>query len=112
GDSPSDTATEVTEEVMSTDSSTDVPQSSGDGAVIGDDIQIGDYILLDEVILTKNGVGSDVGSFLTSSNTPYLINNITEDSEGQLWYLLLEEDTGQTGWIVESDLPAYTIQRD
>lgn len=75
-------------------------------------IQVGDVILLETVILTKNTIGSDIGSFLTSPNTSYFIETITEDSTGQLWYLLLEETTEQTGWLVESDLPAYTMQND
>lgn len=75
-------------------------------------IQVGDVILLETVILTKNTIGSDIGSFLTSPNTSYFIETITEDSTGQLWYLLLEETTEQTGWLAESDLPAYTMQND
>lgn len=72
-------------------------------------IEVGDVILIENVILTKNNIGSDVGAFLTSLNTPYLVENVTTDSTGQLWYLLLEQDTQQTGWLAESELPAYTI---
>lgn len=75
-------------------------------------IQVGDVILVDDVILTKNNIGSDVGSFLTSPNTAYFIETITADSTGQLWYLLLEEETQQTGWLAQSNLQAYTVQND
>ena len=63
-------------------------------------------------ILTKNNIGSDVGSFLTSPNTAYFIETITEDSTGQLWYLLLDDNSQQTGWLAQNDLPAYTVQND
>ena len=75
-------------------------------------LEVGDVILIETVILTKNSVNSEIGAFLTSTNAHYFIETVTEDSTGQIWYLLLEEETQQTGWLAESDLPAYTVQNN
>ncbi|MGJ3238098.1 MAG: PP2C family protein-serine/threonine phosphatase [Anaerolineae bacterium] len=75
-------------------------------------LQIGDVIWLDDIILTRTSIGDSVSSFLTTPDRPYQISNIAEDNEGQLWYHLLEEDTGQQGWLSAVDMPPYTIQRD
>ena len=110
GDTSGDATPETTQPVATLES--DSPGTTPDDTVISTEIQIDDVIILDESVLTKFSVGSDVASFSASADVPYRINNITQDSEGQLWYLLLEEDSNQTGWVAESDMPAYTIQSD
>ncbi len=77
-----------------------------------DNLQIGDIIVLDRSIFTKDSMTSDVDSFLTSPDAPYRINNIIEDNEGRLWYRLLEENTAQTGWLAESNLGNYRLQNN
>jgi hypothetical protein len=67
-------------------------------------ITVGDVVTVESSIPTLVRVGESVGSFLTVPNTPYLIQEIFEDSEGQLWYRLLDEESHQTGWIAARDV--------
>lgn len=106
---------DVTPEVTSESATIEnIPSATVSGAdiEISTEIQIDDIIVLDESVLTQFNIGSDVASFLATAGVTYQINNITQDSEGQLWYLLLEDETNQTGWVAESNMPAYSIQSD
>jgi hypothetical protein len=67
-------------------------------------IGVGDAVRVADSIPTLVRVGETVGSFVTAPNTPYLIQEIFEDSEGQLWYRLLDEESHQTGWIAARDV--------
>jgi PPM family protein phosphatase len=67
-------------------------------------IVVGDAVLVAASIPTLVRVGESVGSFVTVPNTPYLIQEIFESSEGQLWYRLLDEATQQTGWVAAQDV--------
>ncbi|MEO0597735.1 MAG: hypothetical protein AAF126_16615, partial [Chloroflexota bacterium] len=54
-------------------------------------------------------IGSDEESFLAESDTSYLVDNIVQDTEGQSWYRLVEDETGLTGWLPADDLPGFTV---
>lgn len=75
-------------------------------------LRVGDIVVLSESVLTLAQVGGEVGSFVAAPQSPYRIDERFEDSEGQVWYRLLEESTEQTGWVTESELPAYQQQPD
>lgn len=66
-------------------------------------IAVGDRVMVADSIPTLVQIGESVGSFVTVPNTPYLIQEIFEDSEGQLWYRLLDDESAQTGWIAAID---------
>ena len=67
-------------------------------------IAVGDRVMVASSLPTLARVGETVGSFVTIPNTPYLIQEIFEDNEGQLWYRLLDEESNQTGWIAARDV--------
>jgi len=67
-------------------------------------ITVGDAVTVAGSIPTLVRVGESVGSFVTIPDTPYIIQEIFEGSEGQLWYRLLDEESNQTGWIAASDV--------
>lgn len=76
-------------------------------------IQIGDTITLSSSVSTLARVDDDeVVAFVAALGTTYFIDNIFEDSEGQLWYRLLDQETDQLGWVSETDLPDNQLQRD
>jgi serine/threonine protein phosphatase PrpC len=67
-------------------------------------ITVGDAVTVAGSLPTLVRVGESVGSFVTIPDTPYIIQEIFESSEGQLWYRLLDEESNQTGWIAASDV--------
>jgi serine/threonine protein phosphatase PrpC len=67
-------------------------------------IVVGDAVTIAGSLPTFVGVGESVGSFVTIPDTPYIIQEIFESSEGQLWYRLLDEESNQTGWITASNV--------
>jgi hypothetical protein len=67
---------------------------------------VGDSVSVRDSIVTLVRVGDSVGSFVTVPGTPYQVEEIFEDSEGKLWYRLLDENTNQSGWISAQDLPS------
>jgi serine/threonine protein phosphatase PrpC len=76
-------------------------------------IEIGDTIILSSSILTLARVDNeDVAAFVAAPRTAYLIDEIFQDNEGQLWYRLLDQENEQSGWVSESNLPDYQLQRD
>ncbi|MEM9951283.1 MAG: protein phosphatase 2C domain-containing protein [Chloroflexota bacterium] len=75
-------------------------------------LQENTIILLENTVMTKNGVDSDVDAFLALIDTPYLIQTITQNSEGHTWYRLVDNNTNQTGWLSEDTLPTYQVQPD
>lgn len=72
-------------------------------------IQIDDRIELSVTTRTLADIGSDEDAFLAASETPYRVDNIVQDTEGQSWYRLVEEETGETGWLPANDLPGFTV---
>jgi protein phosphatase len=75
--------------------------------------QVGDTITLSSSILTLVRVdNADLAAFVATPETPYLIDEIFEDSEGQLWYRLLDQESEQSGWVLEADLPNYQLQQN
>jgi PPM family protein phosphatase len=87
----------VTEAINPTE---DLSTETLDNAIIA----VGDVVTVESSIPTLVRVGETVGSFVTVPNTPYLIQEIFEDREGQLWYRLLDEESNQTGWIAARDV--------
>ena len=75
------------------------------------EIAVGRRITLADSHVTLVRVGDDVASFVAAADTPYVVDQITE-YEGQLWYRLLLEETEDTGWIAEADLPAHQVLQE
>lgn len=74
---------------------------------------VGDTITLSSAVVTFASLDDqEVAAFVASPGTNYSIDDIFEDSEGQLWYRLLEQESNQVGWVLASDLPDYQLQRD
>lgn len=111
GSAPADTpATQVPQEDTTTDASSDEASPIDAQADEAAAIQIGDTIELNAATRTHSDIGGESDAFLAASNTPYLVDNIVQDTEGQSWYRLVESETGETGWLPADDLPGYTVQ--
>lgn len=106
------------------DTTSDPAQADSDAATSPDDeaedtsapqneaLQINTVVQLREAVVTRVNVGDgeeDVAAFVTVPTTQYIIQDIFQDDEGQLWYRLLDEDNNQSGWLPESTWPAYEI---
>jgi serine/threonine protein phosphatase PrpC len=105
---PASAAPTLTEEATSVSPSEESLITEAPDAVL----QVGDTIRLEDDIITYARVNdTTVAAFVAAPNTPYLIDDIFPDSEGILWYRLLDANN-QNGWVSESNLPAYRIQRD
>lgn len=103
-------ATDAAAETLPAVAATSLQTSSVDSS-----IQQGNIIRLNESVLTSVRVGDDeVASFAAAPDTPYVVQDIyqPENADDAVWYRLLDDDTGQTGWVSAEDLPAYTIEQD
>lgn len=67
-------------------------------------IQIGDRITLEQALASVMAIGEAQVSLMTEPGVTYLVEESAEDSEGQLWYRLLDENSGEGGWVKAEDL--------
>lgn len=75
-------------------------------------LSVGTVIELGAAVVTRVNIRDSEdagGAFVTDVASQYLIQDIFEDDEGQLWYRLQDETNGQSGWLPGSDLPVYDV---
>lgn len=68
----------------------------------------GRTVIFEAVVLTYRDVNSATSAFLIVPDRQYQIISTQIDDNDRIWYQLYDEDTESSGWIVETELPAYT----